>query len=78
MARNPDCRPDYMLLSLTGYIDPEEKTHSDYAYIPFDMPAGIVRIDIRYSVSHPRDAADLRGEGNTIDIGVFDPRGHDF
>lgn len=67
-----------MLLSLTGYIDPEEKTHSDYAYIPFDMPAGIVRIDIRYSVSHPRDAADLRGEGNTIDIGVFDPRGHDF
>lgn len=78
MARNLDCRPDYMLLTLTGYIDPEEKTHSDYAYIPFDMPAGIVRLDIRYRVSQPRDAADLRGQGNTIDIGIFDPRGHDF
>jgi hypothetical protein len=63
---------------LAGHLRPADKVRSDYAYIPFDVPAGIVRLDIRYSVSHPRDAADLRGEGNTIDIGLFDPRGHDF
>ncbi len=64
--------------SLMGHLTPADKARSDYAYIPFALPAGVVRLDVRYSVSHPRDAADLRGEGNTIDIGVFDPRGHDF
>lgn len=67
-----------MLLTLTGHLTPADKARADYAYIPFDMPAGIVRLDIRYSVSHARDAADLRGQGNTIDIGIFDPRGHAF
>lgn len=67
-----------MLRSLLGRLTLTDKAQSDYAYIPFDVPAGVVRLDIRYSVSHPRDAADLRGEGNTIDIGILDPRGHAF
>lgn len=67
-----------MLNSFTGHLTPADKARSDYAYIPFDMPAGIARLDIRYSVSHPRDAANLGGQGNTIDIGIFDPRGHAF
>lgn len=92
MARRDDCRPNqvviggarsapappYKSMILTGHLSTSDKARSDYAYIPFDVPAGIVRLDIRYSISHPRDAADLRGEGNTIDIGIFDPRGHEF
>lgn len=65
-------------LTLTGTLTRDDKACDDYAYLPFEMPAGIARVDVRYWVSRPRDAADLAGAGNTIDIGIFDPRGIAF
>jgi hypothetical protein len=46
-----------------------------YAHVPFDVPAGVRSIRVAYDYSE-RIAADpqLLG-GNTLDIGMFDPRG---
>ena len=46
-----------------------------YAHVPFAVPPGVARLDVTYSYSD-RIASDptLRG-GNTLDIGLFDPRG---
>jgi hypothetical protein len=46
-----------------------------WAYVPFDVPAGIQRIDV--STSH--DHFSLLGIGrNVLDLGVFGPQGHEL
>ena len=46
-----------------------------WAYVPFDVPAGIQRIDV--STSH--DQFSLLGIGrNVLDLGIFGPAGHEF
>ncbi len=66
------------LLLIEGHITPQDKAACDYYYVPFDVPANVERVDVRYTYSHPRHHGDLSGVGNTIDIGLFDPRGHEF
>ncbi len=65
-------------LNLNGHLTEQDKKNSDYAYIPFEVPTNTTRLEIFYDYDNRRDAADLRGIGNTIDIGIFDPRGKDF
>ena len=61
---------------LDGVFRPEqEKTYVD---VPFDMPAGAVRLDVSYSYSSPIDSHPLMSGGNTVDLGVFDERGVGF
>ena len=46
-----------------------------WAYVPFDVPAGIQRIDV--NTSH--DNFSLLGLGrNVLDLGIFGPAGHDL
>ena len=46
-----------------------------WAYVPFDVPAGIQRIDV--STSH--DQFSLLGIGrNVLDLGIFGPAGHEL
>src|SRR5688572_28991012 len=46
-----------------------------WAYVPFDVPAGIRRIDV--STSH--DTFSLLGIGhNVLDLGIFGPAGHEL
>ena len=66
------------MLTMTGHITPQDKAAGDYYYVPFDVPADVERVDVRYAYSHPRHHGDFEGAGNTIDIGLFDPRGHEF
>jgi hypothetical protein len=49
-----------------------------YFYLPFQVPLGTTRIDVSYGYSDPVTAAFGMGPGNTIDIGIFDSRGHEL
>ena len=46
-----------------------------YVLVPFQVPAGLRQLAIRYSYSDRIDSDPLVGGGNTLDIGLFDPRG---
>ncbi len=62
---------------LQGHIAPEQKTASDYFYVPFVLPGTARHLSVRYSYSAPMSSAQVEG-GNVIDIGLFDPRGNSF
>jgi len=47
-------------------------------YLPFQVPVGAQRIHVAYSYSDGVTAAYGMGPGNTLDVGIFDSRGHDF
>jgi hypothetical protein len=64
-------------LTLTGHITPADKIRSDYLYVPFDLPAPVSRLHVRYHYT-PGGSEDQREGGNVIDIGLFDPLGADF
>ena len=49
-----------------------------YPMLPFTVPPCTVRIDVRYSYSAAIGSAPHLTGGNTLDIGIFDPRGHTF
>jgi len=65
------------LLILDGHITQADKSRSDYAYIPFDLPQPATRLTIRYSYSAAMSSNQTEG-GNVIDIGLFDPKGTEF
>ncbi|MFL5679471.1 MAG: CehA/McbA family metallohydrolase, partial [Chloroflexota bacterium] len=46
-----------------------------YALVAFRVPSGHRQLHIRYSYSDRIDSDPLVGGGNTLDIGLFDPRG---
>ena len=46
-----------------------------YVLVPFDVPSGVRQLEVRYSYSDRIDSDPLVGGGNTLDIGLFDPRG---
>jgi hypothetical protein len=46
-----------------------------YAHVPFEVPAGLRQLHVRYSYSDQIDSDPLVGGGNTLDIGLFDERG---
>jgi hypothetical protein len=49
-----------------------------YVNVPFDVPEGIGRIDVSYHYDGAIGSDPTLTGGNTIDIGLFDPRGAGF
>ncbi len=46
-----------------------------YAHVPFDVPAGVRSIHVEYDYSERIPSDPRLSGGNTLDIGIFDPRG---
>jgi hypothetical protein len=65
-------------LRLEGHVSLEDVRRSPYLYLPVPVPPGASRLHVSYEYSDPVTAAFSMGPGNTVDIGIFDPRGHDF
>jgi hypothetical protein len=63
-------------IRLEGHIAGERAQSDPYFYLPFEVPVGARRIHVAYSYTDP--VANPTGPGNTLDIGIFDPRGRDF
>lgn len=65
-------RPD-VVLTIHGHRDPKFASVSSKAmyYLPFDVPAGVTRITIHHAYDHGPDPT----VKNTVDFGLFDPRG---
>lgn len=61
---------------LEGWIPPSQA--GTYDLVPFEMPPGVVRLDVAYEYSDPIGSDPQLIGGNTIDIGIFDERGADF
>ncbi len=55
----------------------KDQVHT-YRHLPFDVPEGVGRIEVQYEYSDAIGAAPHLTGGNTVDIGIFDPRGVDF
>ncbi|MFL5731825.1 MAG: CehA/McbA family metallohydrolase [Chloroflexia bacterium] len=58
---------------LTGTWLPSDSDTGSHRLLPFDVPAGTTRIDVRYSVEPLEGAARPQ-----LDIGLFDPAGTSF
>ncbi|MCZ7543891.1 MAG: hypothetical protein M5R40_10295 [Anaerolineae bacterium] len=63
-------------------INLQDRVTADQLYahhhLPFDVPEGTGRIDVRYEYSAAISAERHVTGGNTIDIGLFDARGVGF
>jgi hypothetical protein len=46
-----------------------------YTLVPFEVPAGVRQLEVAYTYSDRVDSDPRVGDGNTLDIGLFDPRG---
>src|SRR5579859_1256657 len=46
-----------------------------YTHVPFEVPPGIRALHINYEYSDRIPSDPLLSGGNTLDIGLFDPRG---
>jgi hypothetical protein len=52
---------------------------SPYRLLPFEVPAGIAQLAIRYRYLDPASPqGDGRASGIVVDLGLFDPRGHTY
>lgn len=58
---------------LTGRFGDEDRMR--YSLVPFTVPAGHQQLHVRYAYSDRIDSDPLLSGGNTLDIGLFDPRG---
>ncbi|MDO8617182.1 MAG: CehA/McbA family metallohydrolase [Dehalococcoidia bacterium] len=63
---------------LQGRITEEQVRRSPFLYLPFPVPPRTRRVHVSYDYSDPVTAPFGLGPGNTVDIGIFDSRGHDF
>ncbi|MBA2381365.1 MAG: PHP domain-containing protein [Chloroflexi bacterium] len=62
--------PDLVLEGRFGSADERR-----YHLVPFSVPPGCRQLAIAYSYTDRIDSDPLAGGGNTLDIGLFDPRG---
>jgi hypothetical protein len=46
-----------------------------YTHVPFDVPTGVRTLHVSYEYTDRIDSDPRLGGGNTLDIGLFDPRG---
>jgi PHP domain-containing protein len=60
-------------LVLHGHFDKDHERR--YAHMPFDVPSGRRQLHIRYSYNDQIDSDPTLGDGNTLDIGLFDEVG---
>ena len=65
-----------MNLILEGIATTDETL--TYKHIPFEVPAGIGRIDVAYEYDSAISSDPTVTGGNTVDIGIFDARGIEF
>lgn len=70
MSDRPPATPDIVLEGRFTDID-----RMRYIQVPFTVPAGIRQLHVRYAYSDRIDSDPLLSGGNTVDIGLFDPRG---
>jgi hypothetical protein len=63
-------------LQLDVHLTPEQTF--TYINVPFDVPVGIGRIDVAYNYDAAISSDPTLQGGNTIDIGIIDPRGPQF
>jgi len=72
--RSPDGGERVTTFEITGVVQPGEAR--SYRMIPFTVPPGARRIALTYTYDGASGAPGAQ-TGNTIDIGIFDPRGPD-
>ncbi len=65
-------------LEIRGHVSLEDKEACDYRMLPFEVPAGINRIEVEYTFSEDEPGGLWREAGNIVDIGLFDARGSEF
>lgn len=58
---------------IEGRLEPDPP---DWVYLPVEVPYGITELSVRYSYDRPEPPAG--SPGNRLDIGIFDPRGHEL
>lgn len=63
-------------LELDVYLTPDQIF--TYINVPFDVPVGIGRINVAYSYDAAISSDPTLQGGNTVDIGIIDPRGPQF
>ncbi|REF34913.1 CehA/McbA family metallohydrolase [Thermasporomyces composti] len=63
---------DERTIVLTGRLDTDAP---DWVPVPVDVPDGVREIVVRYTYDNP--SAGTGAPGNALDIGIFDPRGHE-
>jgi hypothetical protein len=70
---SPPASPSEKVVTVSGRREPGEASVSTAAmkYLPFDVPAGVTRITIHKQFDHGPDP----NATNTVDFGLFDPRG---
>ena len=61
---------------LEGHVTPAQE--GSFLTLPFEMPAGTGRLDVRYEYSDAIGSDPHLTGGNTVDIGLFDGRGITF
>ena len=68
-----------IVLTLERYFTTADLAEDEHPLMPFEVPAGIGRLHVRYEFDHPVSSADVgHKEGNIVCIGIFDPRGSGF
>src|SRR5258706_13157979 len=63
-------------LTLDCWISPEPAL--TYIYAPFEIPPQIGQFEVSYHYDAAISSDPTLTDGNTIDIGLFDPRGIEF
>ncbi len=63
-------------ITLEGFAPPTEAGR--YRHLPFEVPPGVGRLEVRYQYSAAIGSDPHLTGGNTVDIGLFDQRGIDF
>ena len=63
-------------LVLEGHLPPSAA--GSYHHVPFEMPSGVGRLDVRYEYQSAIASDPHLTGGNTLDIGIFDARGSHF
>lgn len=64
------------MITLKGVLQPEQQL--TYVHLPFEVPPDTGRIDVSYSYDTAISSDPGLTGGNTVDIGIFDPRGIGF
>lgn len=59
--------------TLSGHLPPDAA--GDYHLVPFEMPPGVDRLEVRYGYDAAIGSDPGLTGGNTLDIGLFDERG---
>ena len=66
----------HQTLVLQGTAQAEQS--KTYLMLPFEMPENVLQIDVAYEYTNQIGSDPQLTDGNTVDIGIFDPRGYDF